>query len=79
MNIYKGFSKPPVSSKVLYITDRGISHEDIYLFRDSARYATLAALGDRLGEISGLIDWGAFRPLLADLYTNTAGRCLRPN
>ncbi len=79
MNIYKGFSKPPVSSKVLYITDRSISHEDIYLFRDSARYATLAALGDRLGEISGLIDWGAFRPLLADLYTNTEGRGGRPN
>jgi hypothetical protein len=79
MNIYKGFSKPPVSSKVLYITDRSISHEDIYLFRDSARYATLAALGDRLGEISGLIDWGAFRPLLADLYTNTEGRGVRLN
>ena len=42
-------------------------------------YASLAALGDRLGEISGLIDWGAFRPLLADLYTNTEGRGGRPN
>jgi len=27
-------------------------------------YASLAALGDRLGEIQGLIDWAAFRPLL---------------
>jgi len=42
-------------------------------------YASLAALGDRLGEISGLIDWDAFRPLLADLYTNTKGRGGRPN
>jgi len=42
-------------------------------------YASLAALGDRLGEISGLIDWDAFRPLLADLYTNTEGRGGRPN
>ena len=42
-------------------------------------YASLAALGDRLGEISSLIDWDAFRPLLADLYTNTEGRGGRPN
>jgi hypothetical protein len=28
-------------------------------------YASLAALGDRLGEVSSLIDWEAFRPLLA--------------
>jgi len=42
-------------------------------------YAALAALGDRLGEISGLIDWDAFRPLLADLYTNDEGKGGRPN
>jgi IS5 family transposase len=42
-------------------------------------YASLAALGDRLGEISDLIDWDAFRPLLADLYTNAEGRGGRPN
>ncbi|MDN7026251.1 IS5 family transposase [Methanoculleus sp. FWC-SCC1] len=42
-------------------------------------YASLAALGDRLGEVSGLIDWDAFRPLLADLYTNAEGRGGRPN
>ncbi len=42
-------------------------------------YASLAARGDRLGEISDLIDWDAFRPLLADLYTNAEGRGGRPN
>ncbi|MHC1630376.1 MAG: hypothetical protein ACXQTG_05455 [Methanoculleaceae archaeon] len=33
------------------------------------KYASLAAPGDRLGEVSGLIDRDAFRPLLADRYT----------
>ncbi|MDN7026021.1 transposase, partial [Methanoculleus sp. FWC-SCC1] len=42
-------------------------------------YASLTALGDRLGEVSGLVDWDAFRPLLADLYTNAEGRGGRPN
>jgi len=42
-------------------------------------YASLAALGDRLGEIQGLIDWDAFRLLLADLYTNNTGNGGRPN
>lgn len=42
-------------------------------------YAALSALGDRLGEIQGLIDWDAFRPLLADLYTNDEGNGGRPN
>jgi len=42
-------------------------------------YSSLAALGDRLGEIDGLIDWEAFRPLLADLYTNAEGRGGRPS
>jgi IS5 family transposase len=42
-------------------------------------YDALAALGDRLGEVSGLIDWSAFRPLLVDLYTNQEGNGGRPN
>jgi len=42
-------------------------------------YASLAALGDWLGEVSSLIDWDASRRLLADLYTNAEGRGGRPN
>lgn len=42
-------------------------------------YASLAALGDRLGEIRDLIEWDAFRPLLADLYTNDTDKGGRPN
>jgi len=42
-------------------------------------YASLAALGNRVGDVRGLIDWDALRPLLADLYTNTEGRGGRPN
>ncbi len=42
-------------------------------------YASLAAMSDRLGKISGLIDWDAFRSLLADLYTNADGRGGRPS
>ncbi len=43
------------------------------------KYASLVALGDRLGEISGLLDWDAFRPLLADLYTNDTAKGGRPH
>jgi IS5 family transposase len=42
-------------------------------------YTSLAALGDWLGEIQGLIDWDAFRPHLADLYTNDTGKGGHPN
>ena len=44
-----------------------------------AEYASIAALGDRLGEIRGLLDWDAFRSLLADLYTNDTTKGGRPN
>jgi len=42
-------------------------------------YAKLSALGNTLGEVSSLIDWDAFRPLLSDLYTNDEGKGGRPN
>jgi parallel beta-helix repeat protein len=42
-------------------------------------YPSLAALGDQLGEIQGLIDWDAFRPLLVDQYTIDTGNGGRPN
>jgi len=42
-------------------------------------YAKLSALGNTLGEISSLIDWDAFRPLLSDMYTNDEGKGGRPN
>ena len=29
-------------------------------------YETVAGLGDRLGELSGQIDWERFRPILRD-------------
>lgn len=32
------------------------------------QYSTIAELGDKLGEIAGLIEWEKFRPILADMY-----------
>lgn len=42
-------------------------------------YAKLSELGNTLGEVSSLIDWDAFRPLLSDMYTNDEGKGGRPN
>jgi len=42
-------------------------------------YAFFAALGDRLGEGSDLIDWDAFSAQFSDLYTNAEGKGGRPN
>jgi transposase, IS5 family len=39
-------------------------------FRDyflHQQYCTIAELGDKLGEIKGLIEWEKFRPILADI------------
>jgi IS5 family transposase len=42
-------------------------------------YATVAGLGDKLGEISGLIDWEKFRPILHNLYRDTKEEGGRPH
>lgn len=41
--------------------------------------AALPTLAVGWGEVSGLIDWDAFRPLLADLCTNSEHRGSRPD
>ncbi|MGA2162782.1 MAG: IS5 family transposase [Methanoregula sp.] len=42
-------------------------------------YAMGAGLGDNLGEISGLIDWERFRPILSDMYRDTKEEGGRPH
>lgn len=42
-------------------------------------YATIAVLGDKLGEVSGLIDWEKFRPILRDMYRDTKEDGGRPH
>jgi len=42
-------------------------------------YNRLERLGDKLAEVEKLVDWGAFRPILAGLYDNASERGGRPN
>ena len=42
-------------------------------------YKQLEELGDNLAEIDSLIDWGTFRPIIGELYTNKTERGGRPN
>lgn len=42
-------------------------------------YENISALGNRLGEISSLINWNQFRPLLLDLYVNREDGTGRPS
>lgn len=42
-------------------------------------YKQLEELGDNLAEIDSLIDWGTFRPIMGELYTNKTERGGRPN
>lgn len=42
-------------------------------------YATVAVLGDKLGEVSGLIEWEKFRPILKDMYRDTKEDGGRPH
>ncbi|CAD6492233.1 MAG: hypothetical protein ANIMEMIM_00290 [Candidatus Argoarchaeum ethanivorans] len=42
-------------------------------------YKRVEQLGDRLAEIKSLVDWGAFRPIVGDMYDNRSDRGGRPN
>jgi IS5 family transposase len=48
-----------------------------YLFRET--YKKIHNLGDRLAKIEPLIDWEAFRPIIAGLYDNKTEKGGRPN
>jgi IS5 family transposase len=48
-----------------------------YLFRQA--YKDVEKLGDRLAEVEPLIDWEAFRPIIAGLYDNDGPQGGRPN
>ena len=48
-----------------------------YLFRKA--YKKIHKLGDRLARIEPLIDWEAFRPIIAPLYDNRTPKGGRPN
>jgi len=48
-----------------------------YLFRKT--YKKIHKLGDRLARIEPLIDWEAFRPIIAGLYDNKTEKGGRPN
>jgi IS5 family transposase len=42
-------------------------------------YKRVAQLGDKLAEIESLLDWEAFRPIVAEMYDNKSERGGRPN
>ena len=42
-------------------------------------YRKVEQLGDKLSEITKLIDWEAFRPQLEDMYNNKTEKGGRPN
>lgn len=50
--------------------------EDYFLRQ---HYATVAGLGDKLGEISGLIDWERFRPIISEMYQDNKEDGGRPH
>lgn len=78
-SILGGFRIIPFHPKYFIVSHRSILMSTFTNFVIHQGYASFAALGDRLGEIQGLIDRGAFRPLLADLYTNDTEKGGRPN
>ncbi|EQD28386.1 transposase IS4 family protein [mine drainage metagenome] len=43
------------------------------------KYEEFSKFGDRLAEMEKLVDWEAFRPMLADLYRNNTDLGGRPN
>lgn len=48
-------------------------------FGQKEAYKRVEQLGDRLAEIKSLVDWGAFRPIVGDMYDNRSERGGRPN
>ena len=48
-------------------------------FAFTEEYKRVARLGDKLSEIDSLIDWDAFRPILAGMYDNKSEKGGRPN
>ena len=48
-----------------------------FAFREE--YKRLKRLGDKLSEIDSLIDWEAFRPIVANMYDNKSEKGGRPN
>jgi len=42
-------------------------------------YEKVKKLGDRLAEVDSLIDWEAFRPIVAEMYRNKTEKGGGPN
>jgi IS5 family transposase len=53
--------------------------ENLVDFALQERYKNIKKLGDRLDEFSTLGDWGSFRQVVGDIYTNTTEQGGRPN
>jgi len=53
--------------------------ESLVDFALQERYKQVKDLGDRLGELSILIEWEPFREIVGEIYTNTTEQGGRPN
>ena len=53
--------------------------ENLIDFALQERYKNIKKLGDRLDEFETPIDWGSFRSVVGDIYTNTTEQGGRPN
>ncbi len=48
-------------------------------FTLSEEYKRIEQLGDKLAQLEAMIDWEAFRPIVAGLYDNRSEKGGRPN
>ena len=53
--------------------------ESLVDFALQERYKQVKDLGDRLGELANLIEWGPFREIVGEIYANTTEQGGRPN
>ena len=53
--------------------------ESLVDFALQERYKQVKDLGDRLGELSTLIEWEPFREIVGEIYTNTTDQGGQPN
>ena len=53
--------------------------ESLLDFALEERYKRVVELGDKVAEFDTRIEWGRFRPIIGDLYTNTTEQGGRPN
>jgi len=68
-----------VIKRYIWLHSISLSMNNLSDFAFREEYKRFAKLGDRLAEVDSLIDWEAFRPIVAGMYDNTSIKGGRPN